>query len=99
MINSMSTNTFSITVTEAVRNFSDFINRVTYRHETFVLHKGNKPVAELCPLPSGRRLGDLPAILRSLPRLTSEDAAAFETDLCTARMALPEPETKDPWAS
>ena len=67
----------TITVTDAVRHFSDYVSRVVYRHESFVLCKGKKPVAELRPLPSGRRLGDLPGILRSLPRLSKTDAAAF----------------------
>ena len=51
------------------------------------------------PLPSGRRLGDLPAILRSLPRLSGEDAAAFAADIQAAREANPAREVRDPWAS
>ena len=34
-----------LTVTEAVRHFSEYINRVAYRHEVFVLRKGRKSVA------------------------------------------------------
>jgi antitoxin (DNA-binding transcriptional repressor) of toxin-antitoxin stability system len=70
-----------LTVTEAVRHFSDYISRVAYRNETFVLRKGNKPVAELRPLPTGRRLGDLPALFRSVPHLAKDDAVAFEKDV------------------
>ena len=70
-------NTRTLTVTEAARHFSDYISRVAYRHESFVLCKGKKPVAELRPLPSGRRLGDLPALLRSLPALSQADATVF----------------------
>ena len=88
-----------LTVTEAVRHFSDYISRVAYRRESFVLHKGKKPVAELRPLPSGRRLGDLPAILRSVPHLSSEDAALFAADLDAARTNLPNGNLVDPWAS
>ena len=40
-------NTNVLTVTEAVRNFSEYVSRVAYRHETFVLRKGKKSVAEL----------------------------------------------------
>ena len=90
----MSTNT--LTVTEAVRHFSDYVSRVAYRHESFVLCRGKKPVAELRPLPIGRRLGDLPGILQSLPRLSETDAAAFAADLEAARNALDADELRDP---
>ncbi|OGV70551.1 MAG: hypothetical protein A3K19_24830 [Lentisphaerae bacterium RIFOXYB12_FULL_65_16] len=89
----------TITVTDAVRHFSDYVSRVVYRHESFVLCKGKKPVAELRPLPSGRRLGDLPGILRSLPRLSKTDAAAFAADVETARRAIDARGLRDPWAS
>jgi antitoxin (DNA-binding transcriptional repressor) of toxin-antitoxin stability system len=93
----MATNVLS--VTEAVRNFSDYISRVAYRHETFVLRKGNKDVAELRPLPAGRMLGDLPSILRSLPHLGHEDATSFAADIDRAREDLPREPLRDPWAS
>jgi hypothetical protein len=92
-------NAKSLTVTEAVRHFSDYINRVAYRHETFVLCKGKKTVAELRPVPCGRRLGDLPAILRSLPHLSESDTVAFAEDIGSARVELNTKETRDPWAS
>ena len=88
-----------LTVTEAVRNFSDYVSRVAYRHETFVLRKGKKSVAELRPLPTGRRLGDLPAVLRSVPHLSEDDAVAFAKDVSTARAGLASGELRDPWAS
>lgn len=72
------------TVTELLRNFSDYINRVAYRGERFVVIRGGKPVAELSPVPSGTRLAELPALLDSLPRLSEEDAADFATDLDAA---------------
>jgi len=87
------------TVTDLLRNFSDYINRVAYRGERFVLIRGGKPVAELTPLPTGTRLADLPAVLRSLPRLTPDEAGAFEADLERARSeraARPDP---DRWES
>jgi antitoxin (DNA-binding transcriptional repressor) of toxin-antitoxin stability system len=93
----MSTKTVS--VTEAVRNFSDYVNRVAYRHETFVLRKGRRRVAELRPLPEGRRLGDLIGILRALPQLSDGDVRSFQKDLAAARKALPKKGLTDPWAS
>ena len=88
-----------LTVTEAVRHFSDYVSRVAYRHETFVLRKGKKAVAELRPLPIGRRLGDLPSILRSVPHLSGADAAAFANDVDSARTDLAAGELRDPWGS
>lgn len=93
----MSTNV--LTVTEAVRHFSDYISRVAYRRESFVLRKGNKSMAELRPLPSSRKLGDLPSILRSAPHLSSSDANTFAADVDAARTNLPDGKLRDPWAS
>jgi antitoxin (DNA-binding transcriptional repressor) of toxin-antitoxin stability system len=87
------------TVTDVLRNFSDYINRVAYRRERFVLLRGGKPVAELSPVPSGTRLGDLPALLRSLPSLSPGDGESFADDLAGARRELSEHPPEDPWAS
>jgi antitoxin (DNA-binding transcriptional repressor) of toxin-antitoxin stability system len=84
-----------LSVTEVVRNFADYINRVAYRGESFVLLRGSKPVAELRPLPAGTRLGDLPGIVASLPRL--DDAQAFASDLDAARAEIAGGELVDPW--
>lgn len=91
--------TIKATVTEVLRNFSDYINRVAYRGERFVLLRGGRPVAELTPLPSGTRLGDLPDLLESLPRLSPEEAEAFAGDLDRARDEILEYEPRSPWES
>ena len=88
-----------LSVTEVVRNFSDYINRVAYRQEAFVLCRGRRPIAELRPVPVGRRLGDLPSLLASLPHLTERETKAFAKDLNAARQTLSEEEMRDPWAS
>lgn len=87
----------TLTVTEVVRHFADYVNRVAYRRESFVLLRGSKPVAELRPLPVGKRLGDLPAMLAALPRL--DDAAQFAADLESAREELARGELVDQWRS
>lgn len=87
------------TVTDVIRNFADYINRVAYRGERFVLIRGGKSVAELSPVPAGTRLGDLPGLLDSLPRLTEEEAAAFADDLERARSELSAHPLEDPWES
>ena len=77
----------TLSVTEVARHFAEYINRVAYRGECFVLMRGNKPIAELRPLPVGRRLAELPALLVSLPHLSA------------AREALARAEVHDPWRS
>lgn len=89
----------AISVTEALRNFSDYINRVAYRGERFLLVRGGKPVAELTPVPSGTRLGDLPSLMASLPRLSADDAEAFAEDLARAREEAGAASPRDPWDS
>lgn len=86
-------------VTDVHRNFADYINRVAYRGESFVLVRGGKPVAELSPVPSGTRLGELSALLTSLPRLGEDDAEAFAEDIDRARDELHAIPPRDPWAS
>lgn len=86
-------------VTEIARHFADYINRVVYRGERFVLMRGNKPVAELGPLPAGKRLAELPDLLSSLPKLSEAEAEAFAEDLASARSMLATTDVRDPWAS
>jgi antitoxin (DNA-binding transcriptional repressor) of toxin-antitoxin stability system len=89
----------TLTVTEAVRHFAEYVNRVVYRRESFVLVRGNKPIAELRPMPAGKRLADLPAMLAALPHLSSAEAGRFAEDLDMARNELARMEASDPWRS
>jgi len=86
-----------LTATEVARHFADVLNRVAFRRESFVVVRNQRPVAELRPVPAGVRVGDLPALLASLPRL--DDADAFAADLDSARAHLAVQEPIDPWAS
>lgn len=78
-----------LTVTEAVRNFSEILGRVRFKGERFVLVKGGKPVAELGPTDAAApvRLGELPTVLEVLPHLEPEDAERFALDLESGRNA------------
>ncbi len=87
-----------VSVTTVARHWSEYINRTASCNETFILTKRNQPVAELCPLPPSRTLGELPDILASIPRLSENDAAAFQRDLESARIEVAEEGVKDPWA-
>ena len=89
----------TLSVTELVRNFSEYMNRVAYRGEDYVLTRGNKAIAQLRPMPAGRKLGDLPAILAALPHLEEAEANAFAEDLAEARAELARERLRDPWAS
>lgn len=86
-------------VTDVARNFADYINRVVFKRERFILTRSNRPVAELRPVPAGGRLGDLPDLLAALPRLAPADADAFAKDLAAAREQLGEHPPRDPWES
>ena len=87
----------TLTVTEVARNFAEYINRVSYRGENFVLVRGNKPVAELRPVPTGKKLAELRSLLASLPHLSPTEATQLADDLATARAELARAEVRDPW--
>jgi prevent-host-death family protein len=86
-------------VSEAVRNFADYVNRVAYRGERFVLVRGNRPVAELNPVRAGKRLEELPALLAGLPHLSEAEAVSFAEDLDRARSDLSRAPVRDAWDS
>jgi hypothetical protein len=77
-----------VTVTEFVRGFADYINRVAYQGERLVLVRGQREVAEVGPRPAERSLRELPGLLARLPRLGEEDATLFDADLAKGRVEL-----------
>ena len=87
----------TVSVTDFVRAFAEYINRVAYRGESFVLVRGKKELAEVRPALHGRRLAELPKALDSLPRLEPGDAPAWRAEIDAARKSLP-PE-RDVWGS
>lgn len=89
-----------LSVTEAVRNFSDILGRVRFQGERFILLKGGKPVAELGPTEAAApvRLRHLPGILADLPHLDPGDVDDFAADLEAAREAAGSVQP-GPWAS
>lgn len=59
-----------VSATEAVRTFSDLLNRIRYRGEEFVVERGGEAVCRMAPASAARRLslrqladllGDLPS--------------------------------------
>jgi len=88
----------TLTVTDATRHFSDYINRVAYRSERFILRKGRRLMAELRPLAEERLLGELPDIISALPRLSERETADFAEDLRRNRKKAAHERMRNPWA-
>ena len=86
-------------VTEVARHFAEYVNRVADRGESFVLLRGDKPIAELRPVSTGKKLAELPALCAALPPLSSLEAARLAEDLVVAREELARTEVRDPWGS
>jgi prevent-host-death family protein len=81
----------SISVTEAARNFADYVNRVHYQNVTFVLVRSGSPVARLVPeKKKARSVRELAAALRRFD-LSPEEARAWNRDLRAARRILKPP--------
>jgi antitoxin (DNA-binding transcriptional repressor) of toxin-antitoxin stability system len=62
-----------ISATEAARSFSELMNRVRYRGESFVVERGGKPICEILPAGPPKFSGaELANLLRSLPKPDEE---------------------------
>ena len=70
---------FRISATEAARSFSELMNRVRYRGESFIVERGGKPICEILPARPPRFSGaELANLLRSLPKPDEEYLAIVE---------------------
>jgi antitoxin (DNA-binding transcriptional repressor) of toxin-antitoxin stability system len=68
-----------ISATKAARSFSELMNRVRYRGESFVVERGGKPICEILPArPPGFSGAELAALLRSLPKPDEQYLAIVE---------------------
>lgn len=76
----------SVTITEAARNFSDFVNRVAYRGERFFLVRGKRRVASLAPAATVCSAAELKNALQDLPVLTPEERHRWNEDLADLRL-------------
>jgi len=84
----------SLTVTEAARNFSDFVSRVHYKGECTLLVKGGRPMVKVIPASRAKAGSELAGLWPSIPHLSTSDAEAFELDLADALRRLPRPGSK-----
>lgn len=85
-----------ISVTQAVRKFSDLLNRVYYNRVTVELERGNRVIARLSPATpeSPIKVKDLNSFFQKMPKL-GDDAASFAEDVTGIRASFP-PEVS-PW--
>lgn len=86
----------ALNVTELLRNFSEYISRVTYKGESFTLMRGKLKVAELKPVPLGCTVGDFKEFLKRAPLLDSAEKREFKKDIESAGKAKAE-KLKNPW--
>jgi len=79
-----------ISVTQAVRQFSDVLNRVFYQKTTIELERGNKVISRISPVTSTSpvKVKDLNKLFAELPRL-GKDVKAFANNLVDIRKQLP----------
>lgn len=58
-----------VSATEAVRSFSDMLNRIRYRGEEFVVERAGEPVCRMTPAEPPKRLSlrELASLLREIP--------------------------------
>ncbi len=83
----------TLSVTEAVRNFADLVNRAFYQGLHFRLTRGGRAVAELSPPSGGATVSaaDLRLALGRLPRLGADEANAFSRDIEKLRRTVGPP--------
>lgn len=82
-----------VSSTEASRNFSEILNLVRYRGESFIVERGGEPICEIRPAAPPPFTGtDLVAVLRSLPPV-DEDYLTEVEELARNQALLPE----SPW--
>ncbi|WP_341792101.1 antitoxin [Rickettsia endosymbiont of Gonocerus acuteangulatus] len=75
-----------VKATEAVRSFSDIINRVYYKGESFDIQKGNNIVARITPAhPIDKPKKTLKEFFEHAPTLDADDAEQFKKVVYKAR--------------
>jgi hypothetical protein len=79
-----------VTATTFARNFSDLLNQVRYQGITLDVKRGSEIIAYVTPpeARSGYPISELDNLLAGLPRLSAEDASAFQHDITVAVGAL-----------
>jgi len=84
----------TISATDAVRTFSELLNAIKYKGESFTILRGGKPAATIGPADKTinvRTLKELSAYINTLPIIEEKDAFASDLEeIINAQPALPE---------
>ncbi|NEX15203.1 MAG: hypothetical protein C1943_00860 [Halochromatium sp.] len=85
-----------VNATQAARQLSDLLNRVSSQGVSFELTRGGRRIARLVPAPSPKALkvSELNDLFARLPRL-GDETEAFEREIADAQSALVL--DRDPW--
>jgi hypothetical protein len=75
------------------------LEKAVHEAETIVLTANDRPLAEIRPVAVSLKVKELPVVLRSLPRLTPQEAEDFKRDIEEARRAIGPLPSTDPWES
>ncbi len=79
----------SLSVSEAVRHFSDLLHRVRHEGEWALLTESGRPVARMLPASSALRGADLALTWDDCPHLGDDEAASFDADMAESCNKLP----------
>ena len=85
-----------VSVTDMVRNFSEYVNRTAYGGDSFVLMKGQRALAELKPVVKGRTFKELQNLLKKNCQLEEDEIDCFLDDINQIRKSTNIIE-KNPW--
>jgi antitoxin (DNA-binding transcriptional repressor) of toxin-antitoxin stability system len=87
----------TISATDAVRTFSELLNAIKYKGESYTIMRGGKPAATIGPAEKsaeGRTLRELALILKTLPSLEDDDMFASDIEMIIkSQPAVPEKPT------
>jgi prevent-host-death family protein len=89
-----------VSATEAVRKFSEILNSIRYRGESYTIVRGGKPIASISPVETSSRkklLGELREMVKDIPHLGAE-ANRFGRDLRDLLKHQPPMPKEDKWA-
>ena len=84
-----------LSATEVSRNFSEILNCVRYRGESFIIERGGEPICEIRPVAPPRfTVTDLAELLSGLPPI-DEDYLRTVEELTQSQPSV----SKSPWES
>jgi antitoxin (DNA-binding transcriptional repressor) of toxin-antitoxin stability system len=86
--------TTKVSATEAVRTFSDLLNRIRYRGEEFLVERAGEPVCRMTPAGPAKTptFRDLASLLREIPK----PDAGYASDVRRATRSQRRP-PRSPW--